>query len=68
MGRKPKPKVEEIEVLSKKRVEMYEKRFKEDLETAEECFCNESDIRYYLWGRGFEFALYILNKEIDERL
>lgn len=68
MGKKPKTEAEEIEFCSKKRIEMYEKRFKEDLETAEECFCKERDIRYYLWGKGFEFALYILNKEIDEGL
>lgn len=65
MGRKPKVNAEEIGALNRKRVEMYEKRFKDDLKTAEECFCKESDIRYYLWGKGFEFALYILNEEID---
>lgn len=63
MGRKPKPKTEEIEVFSRERVKMFEKQFKEDLETAEKCFVMEKDIRFYLWGKGFEFALELVEKE-----
>ena len=64
MGRKLKMETVEIEACSKRRVKMFEKHFKEDLELAEKCFVKEKDIRFYLWGKGFEFALELLEKEI----
>lgn len=66
MGRKSKNETVEIEAFSKERVKMFEKHFKEDLETAEKCFVMEKDIRFYLWGKGFEFALDILNRELNK--
>ena len=64
MGRKLKIETVEIEAFSKERVKMFEKHFKEDLELAEKCFVKEKDIRFYLWGKGFEFALELLEREI----
>lgn len=63
MGRKPNSETVEIEAFNKERVKMFEKHFKEDLEIAEKCFVKEKDIRFFLWGKGFEFALELVEKE-----
>lgn len=67
MGRKPEKKIEEVEIFDKKFIAEFEKRYKDDLQLAELSFSDESYLRHYLWGRGFEFALELAQREFCEK-
>lgn len=67
MGRPAKYEFEEVNVFDKDFKKKFEDLFKEEAKLAEESFSDEIQIRYYLWGRGFEFALELLEREFEKK-
>lgn len=67
MGRPARHEFEEVNVFDKDFKNKFENLFKEEMKLAEESFSDETQIRYYLWGRGFEFALELLEREFEKK-
>lgn len=68
MGRPRKDDNLELEKRLEERKKFLEKKYKEDLELVEKCFYEESQIKLYLWFKGYECALDTFNKELKEAL
>lgn len=67
MARPRKVETDEINVYDKNFKEEFENLFKEEMKLAEESFSDETQIRFYIWGRGFEFALELLEREFEKK-
>lgn len=68
MGRPRKDDELELEKRLEERRKFLEKKYKEDLELVEKCFDEESQIKQFLWFKGYECALDTLNEILDEKL
>lgn len=68
MGRPRKDDELELEKRLEERRKFLEKKYKEDLELVEKCFDEESQIKCFLWFKGYECALDTLNEILDEKL
>lgn len=68
MGRPRKEDDLELEKRLEEKRKFLEKKYKEDLELVEKCFCEESQIKQFLWFKGYEFALDTFNKELEDAL
>lgn len=68
MGRQRKDDGLELEKRLEERKKFLEKKYKEDLALVEKCFYEESQIKCFLWYKGYECALDTLNEILDEKL
>ena len=68
MGRPRKDDDLELGKRLEERKKFLEKKYKEDLELVEKCFCEENQIKQFLWFKGYECALDTLNEILDEKL
>lgn len=68
MGRPRKDDGLVLQMSLEEKRKFLEKKYKEDLELVEKCFCEESQIKQFLWFKGYEFALDTFNKELEDAL
>lgn len=68
MGRPKKEDGLTLEEHLKERRKFLEEKYKEDLELVEKCFCEDSQVKQFLWFKGYEFALDTFNKELEKAL
>lgn len=68
MGRPRKDDDLELKKRLEEKRKVLEKKYKEDLELVEKCFCEDSKVKQFLWFKGYEFALDTFNKELKEAL